>query len=82
MNQQGTRFKMSRAYTKYYDACQGCRNEAVIGPSNINNTRVPLFIGLLILPILLKCHITDPCTFMLLIIVVASFYATMFSSHY
>ena len=73
---------MCHADTKYYDACQGRRNEAVIGPPNINNTFVPSFIGLIVLPILLKCYITDPSTFGLLIIVVASHYTAMLSSHY
>ena len=45
---------------------------------NINNKCVPLFIRLLVIPNLLKCHITDPCTFRFLIIVVASHYTTMF----
>ena len=43
-----------------------------IGPPNVNNKCVPSFISLLVIPILLKCHITDPCTFRFLIIVLAS----------
>ena len=49
---------------------------------NINSTFVSSYIDLLVIPILLKCHIIDPCTFTLLIIVAASHYTTMLSSHY
>ena len=52
------------------------------GAPNINSTFVSSYIDLLVIPILLKCHIIDPCTFTLLIIIAASHYTTMFSSHY